>query len=46
MTELKKQVFSPYFMRPNGIFGSPITLESILLLILLDLFAGDSDSLF
>ena len=33
-------------MGPNGIIRSPIILETTLLLILLDLPASDSDSLF
>ena len=42
----KKQIFLPYFMRPNGIVGSLITLRYTLLLILLDLLARKSDSIF
>ena len=38
--------FSPQFMGPNGIFESLITLKSTLLLILLDLPARDSISIF
>ena len=38
MTELKKQAFSPQFMRPNAIFGSLITLKST--------FPRNSDLLF
>ena len=44
MTELKKQTFSPQFMRPNSTLL--ITLKPTLLLIRLDLPARDSDSLF
>ena len=46
MTGLKKQTFSPLFMRPNEIFESLITLKSTLLLILLDLPEKDSENLF
>ena len=46
MTGLKKQTFSPLFMRPNKIFGSLTTLKSTFQLILWDSSARDSDSLF
>ena len=42
MTKLKKQTFSPKFLRPIEIIGSLITLKSTLHIIFSDLFVSDS----